>query len=318
MRVFVAGATGVLGVPVVRRLVARGDEVVGLTRSDAGAEALAALGAEATLADARDAPALRAAVIAARPDAVVHLLTALAGRTLRTAADLAPTNLLRTEATRTLLDAASSAGARRFVAESMIFVYGYGDHGPHPLAEQAPVAGAVEGAETRAAFEGLRSLEAQVMEATRAWRVEGVVLRFGILYGPGASDGAVAALRRRAFPLPRSGPAILSVVHVDDAADAVLLALDRARPGEVYNVAEDEPAPLRELYAALARAAGAPAPRLLPRFIARRLAPYGAALFETRLVASSGRAREALGWTPRHGWRESIAGDVGAAPTHPA
>jgi nucleoside-diphosphate-sugar epimerase len=312
VRVFVAGATGVLGRPVVRRLVAAGHEVVGLTRSPERAAIVAALGAEPAVADALDAPALRAAVLAARPHAVLHLLTALSGRSLRRAADFAATNALRTTGTRYLVDAASAAAVRQFVAESMIFAYGYGDHGARPLAEDDPAASARAAGEVAPAVEAMRSLEEQVLAASRAWRLEGIVLRLGILYGPGASDEAVAALRRRTLPLPRGGPGVVPVLHVEDAADAILLALEHGRPGEIYNVAEEEPAPLRELYGALARASGAPPPRRLPGWIARRVAPHGVAAFDTRLAVTSAKARRELGWAPRHPhWPEAIAAPGG-------
>lgn len=302
MRVFVAGATGVLGLPVVRRLAAAGHEVVGLTRSAAKARLLAALGAEVSVADALDAPALRAAVLAARPHALVHLLTALAGRSLRRPSDLAATNALRTAGTRTLLDAAAGAGVRRFVAESMVLAYGYGAHGDRPLTEDDPPARRASDPALQAAVDALRSLEEQVIAASAAWRVEGSALRLGVLYGPGASDASVAALRRRALPLPGGGRgAALPVVHVEDAADALVRALDGSRPGAVYNVAEPAAAPLGEWYAAMARAAGAPPPRSMPMWLARRVAPFAAALFETRLAVSSERARRELGWAPRAG-----------------
>lgn len=314
MRVFVAGATGVLGIPVVRRLVAAGHEVVGLTRSFEKASLLESLGAEPSVADALDVPALRAAVLAARPAAVIDLLTGLAGRSLRRAADLAPTNALRREATRALVDAAASAAVLRFVAESMVFAYGYGDLGPRRLSEDEPASRRHPDRDVQAAVDAARSLEAQVLAATRDWRFEGVVVRLGLLYGARASDAAVAALRRRALPLPGGGAgAAAPVVSVDDAADAVVAALERGRPGAIYNVAEAEPAPLGEFFHAIARAAGAPRPRSLPMWMARRLAPYAATLFETRLAVSTDRARAELGWAPRHAsFREALAG--AAAP----
>jgi nucleoside-diphosphate-sugar epimerase len=306
VRVFVAGATGVLGRPVVRRLVAAGHEVIGLTRSRERAEALLAAGAVPSVADALDAQEIRAAVLAARPDAVLHLLTSLSGRAMRRPSELAQTNALRTTGTRYLLDAASAAGARRFVAESMVFAYGYADHGERPLAEEDPPAAPHRDREVQAVAEALRALEGQVAEASRAFRVEGVSVRLGLFYGPGASDRALAALRHRALPVPAGG-GVAPVVDVEDAAAAIVAALERGRAGEVYNAADADAPALGELFRALAEAAGAPPPRAVPMWLARLAAPLAAALFETHLRVTSERARRELGWAPRRAsWREGV------------
>jgi nucleoside-diphosphate-sugar epimerase len=285
---------------VVRRLLAAGHEVVGLTRSPEHAAALAAAGVEPSLADALDVQAVRAAVLAARPHAVLHLLTGLAGRPLRRASDLEETNALRTAGTRFLLDAAAAAGARRFVAESMVLVYGYGDLGPRPLTEDDPPRAVHPDRAVQAAVDALRGLETQLAEASRAFRVEGVALRFGLFRGPGASDGLVRALRRGVPALVAGGGAVIPAVHVEDAADAVVAALDRGRSGEAYNVADPGAATLAETFASVARAAGAPPPRSIPAWVARVVAPYAAVVSATRLVVSSEKARRELGWEPRH------------------
>jgi nucleoside-diphosphate-sugar epimerase len=264
MRVFVAGATGAIGRPLVAQLLAAGHEVTGMTRSPERAEALRRAGAEAAVCDVFDADGVRAAMAAARPEAVVHELTDLpAAYTNDRAALTAGTNRLRREGTRVLLDAARAAGATRFVAQSIAFAY------------------AAEG-------DWVKDEEA-VLEA------EGIVLRYGQLYGPGtwyAPDGSIAEqVRKRRFPIVGSGEARFSFVHVDDAAGATVAAVERGRTG-VYNVCDDKPAPMREWLPAYAEALGAKPPRRVPPLVARLVAGRATAEDATTLRgASNARAR---------------------------
>lgn len=318
MRVFLAGATGVLGRATRRLLLAAGHELVGLTRSPEKARALAAEGVEPSLADALDAPALRAAVLAARPDAVVHLLSALADLPLRRAGDLARTNLLRTSGTRWLLDAATAAGARRLVAASFVLAYGPGDHGEAPLEEDALRPDTAERGELREAVLALRALERTVAGAARDFRVHGVVLRLGFLYGPRASAAAVDALRRGALPAISGPPGRFPLLHEEDAAAAIAAALERGASGAVYNVADAAPADLGALHAALAAAAGARPPRSVPAWLARGLAPLPVAMAGTRLSVSTDAARRDLGWAPRHAsFREALTPAPASPPGSP-
>ncbi len=293
MRVFLAGATGVIGRRLLPLLIAEGHEVTGLARSQQRAEQLRAAGAQAEPADALDAPALRAAVARARPEAVVNQLTALPKRIdpRHIERDFELNDRLRSEASRTLAEAAREAGAR-LVAQSIAFMYAPGPPGTlhgeaDPLVHDAPAsfartAGAVE------------ALEQATLGAG------GTVLRYGYFYGPGtaiAQDGSIVTdLRRRRMPIVGSGQGVWSFVHVEDAARATLAALAPDAPSGVFNVVDDEPAPVAQWLPALARAVGAPRPWRVPAWLARPLAgEYGVATMTARAGrlerARSGRAR---------------------------
>jgi nucleoside-diphosphate-sugar epimerase len=311
VRVFVAGASGAIGRRLVPLLAGAGHEVTGMTRSSGKAEALRELGAEPVVCDAFDRDRLRAAVEAARPDVVVHELTdlpdALDPRKLRD--QLASTDRLRSEGTRNLVDAAVAAAAPRVVAQSIAFAYRFDGEGlkteRDPLNLDAPP-------EFRRSVEALRDLERAVTETEG---IEGIVLRYGYFYGPGTSyapDGSTAAaVRGRRFPVVGRGQGVFSFIHVDDAAQATLHAVDRGAPG-IYNVVDDDPAPVREWLPAFAEAVGAPPPRRVPRLLAR----IGAGRYATELStrqrgASNARAKAGLGWEPRipswrQGFRESL------------
>ena len=296
MRVFVAGATGALGVPLVRRLVASGHEVTGLTRSGAKAALVRDLGATPAVADALDAATLGAAVAESAPDAVVHALTALPKRGPLRISELAATDRVRTRGTANLIEAAVAAGARRLVGESVALVYG--DTG-EAVATEARPARAPHPA-LQSSMDAVTSLEDQVLKASRAGRIEGVVLRYGIFYGPGvaSTDFMLRTLRRRMFPLLGGGRSVVSWIHVDDAAGATAAALTRGQPGEVYNVVDDEPATLRDFVTELTRAVGAPAPFSVPAWVARLLGPLPATLATIRLRVSNEKAKQELGWAP--------------------
>jgi nucleoside-diphosphate-sugar epimerase len=299
-RVFVAGATGALGQPLVRRLVEHGVEVVGLTRHASKTPLISDLGAEPVVADALDARGISAAVLAARPDAVVHALSAIPKRGPLRPGDLDRTNRIRREGTANLLAAARLAGARRFVAESMIFVYGFGDHGEQRLTED--VAGSWDNAKPwlTEAVQAVRDLEFQVLSATIRGEVDGVILRFGLFYGVGAGTDIMARLlRRRALPLPGDGAGVGSWIHIADAAAAVVAALARGRPGEAYNIVDDEPAEYREFVHTLARELGAPRPNRIPPWLGRLVAPLLMADLESRIPVSNAKAKRGLGWSPR-------------------
>jgi 2-alkyl-3-oxoalkanoate reductase len=304
MRVFVAGASGAIGRPLVPKLVAAGHEVTGMTRSPTKAEAIRAAGAQAAVVDVFDAEALSAAVQDADAEAVVHQLTALPDRldfkdpTLYDA-----TNRLRGEGTRNLLAAARAAGARRFVSQSIAFMYaptgGMVKTEEDPLIEEAP---GVFGGGLRA----LAEMERAVLDA------DGVVLRYGFFYGPGtyyAPDGSVTAdVRRRRLPVVGKGTGVTSFVHVDDAADATVAAVERGVAG-VYNVADDEPAPMREWVPVFAAAAGAKRPLRVPAWVARLVAGKAVTMFalESRGVTNA-KAKRELGWAPAHpSWRTGFA-----------
>jgi nucleoside-diphosphate-sugar epimerase len=300
MRIFVAGATGALGRTLVRRLVEGGSEVVGLTRHESRTALIGDLGAIPVVADALDRAVLSEVVLTARPDAVVHALTAIPRRGPLRPRDLSATNRLRWDGTANLLAAAIEAGARRFVAESMILIYGFGDHGDEPLTEELVPALHSSKAWLTEAEEGVRDLERQVFEATSRGELEGVILRFGFFYGVGAGTDIMARLlRRRLLPIPGDGSGIGSWIHIEDAASAAEAALGYGRPGEAYNIVDDEPVAYREFVNTLSREIGAPKPFRIPGAIGRVVAPLLMADLDSRIPVSSAKAKRELEWTPR-------------------
>jgi nucleoside-diphosphate-sugar epimerase len=312
MRVFFAGASGVIGPVLTPKLVAAGHEVVALTRTPAKAERLAADGAEPVVADVLDADALRDAVVAARPEAVVHHLTDLPQQMTpdEMKAGLEATNRVRTKGTANLIAAAQAAGAKRVVAQSIAFAYAPKPTGLYDESDPLYVDGPTPGGEAASA---VAELERQV---TNAEGMEGVVLRFGFWYGPRtayASDGHFAGeMRRRRLPIVGGGAAVWSFVHVDDVAAATVAALERGDPG-VYNVTDDDPAPAREWIPAYAAALSAKRPRRVPTFVVRMVAGRYAAFLATELRgASNEKAKRELGFEPRWpSWRQGFVEALG-------
>ena len=308
MKIFVAGATGAIGKPLVTQLLAGGYEVVALSRSPNHNDALRALGAEPAVADALDRAAVIEAVKRAEPDLIVHELTALTGvKSLKKFdEEFAMTNRLRTEGTDNLLAAAQAAGVKRFIAQS----YGnwnYGRTGNAPKTEDDPL-DTNPPANQRQSFAAIQHLEAAVAGATG---IEGIALRYGNLYGPGtgiARDGDLAALvRKRMFPIIGEGEGVWSHIHVDDAASATIAAIQRGSPG-VYNIVDDEPAPVSVWLPELARALGAKPPLRFPVWLGRLLVGDVGVSMMTRIRgASNAKAKRELGWSPCYAsWREGF------------
>jgi 2-alkyl-3-oxoalkanoate reductase len=320
MKVFVAGATGVLGRALVPQLVARGHEVVGMTRSASKQDLVRSLGARPAVADALDPDAVAEAVASAEPEVIVHQLTALSGpisirdarRPDRSFA-VTMTNRLRTEATDHLSAAGRAVGARRFVAQSIASFRFARTGGPvqteaDPLDPNPPAA--------------LRTGQAAILYLERAvttieWG-EGLALRYGGFYGPGtgislAADAVIAGpVRKRRFPIVGDGGGVWSHVHVEDAAAATVAAVEHGRPG-IYNIVDDEPAPVREWLPVLASALDAKPPRRVPRWLARLAAGETATLLMTDVRgASNAKAKRELGWKPRYAsWRQGFAQGLG-------
>ena len=311
MRVFVAGATGAVGRPLVRQLLDAGHEVTGMTRSDERAQALREQGAEAVVADVYDAARVREVVAAARPEALVHQLTDL--KTL-TPKNLEPAyaalSRIRTEGTRVLMEAAREAGVRRVVAQSIAFVYapegGSVKDEDAPIWEEAPEP-------FRGALAATMNLERQVTEAEP---IEGVALRYGFFYGPGTSyakDGAIADdVRKRRQPIVGKGEGVFSFIHVEDAASATIAAMEGTARG-VYNVVDDDPAPMRDFMPVFAEAVGAKRPFRVPVWLARLGAPKVLIDMATTLRgATNERFKRDFGWQPRYAsWREGFRGGLG-------
>jgi nucleoside-diphosphate-sugar epimerase len=307
MKVVVAGATGDLGALTVRRLVQARHEVLGLTRYADKREAISHLGAAPVLGDVMDAAQLRDVMADEEPDAVLALANALPTTSPRKVSDLDATNALRTVGTANLIAAAATARCRRFVAESFIAVYGFADH-PTLLTERDPIGNGVRG-RARPIVEALVRQHDLVVEATRQGIIDGVLLRMGGFYGPQAGYLAHQAtlLRRRMLPLPGGGQAIFSFIHLEDAADAVLRALERGRPGECYNIVDDEPVRIGEFLRELARIIRAPQPMTVPLWMSRLGGDYLPILLRANLPVSNAKAKTELGWPPRYStFREGL------------
>jgi nucleoside-diphosphate-sugar epimerase len=321
MEVFVAGATGVLGRALVPQLVARGHEVVGMTRTESKQGLLRSLGARPVVADALDADAVAGAVASAEPEVIVHQLTALSGEiSIRDArhpersAAVIMTNRLRTEGTDHLLAAGRAVGARRFVAQS-IAAFRFARTGEPVQTEADPLDPSQVPAVMRTGLAAILHLEQAV--TTIHWG-DGLVLRYGSFYGPGtgfslASDAVMAApIRTRRFPLVGGGGGIWSFVHIEDAAAATVAAVEHGQPG-IYNVVDDEPAPVRKWLPVLASALDAKPPRRVPRWLVRLAAGEAAAAMMTDVQgASNAKAKRELGWQPLYAsWRQGFTQGLG-------
>jgi nucleoside-diphosphate-sugar epimerase len=304
----VAGATGAIGRQLVPKLVAAGHQVHGMTRSEAGRRLVRELGGEPVLADALDPDQVAAAVARARPDVIVHQLTALAGVERYTERDAAPTNRLRTAGTDHLLAAAQAVGVRRFVAQGVAGFGAYARSGGPVKREEDPLDPAPV-REMRETLAAIRHLESAVLGAE--W-TEGIVLRYGTFYGPGTSlargETQFELIRRRRFPLVGDGGGVWSFIHVADAAEATVAAVEHGVRG-VYNVVDDDPAPVAEWLPALAGTLGAKRPLRVPRLVGRLFAGEPGVVMMTEIRgASNAKAKRELAWQPAHpSWRQGFA-----------
>ncbi len=303
MRVFVTGASGALGRHLVPGLVAAGHQVTATTRTPGKTGQLRAAGADPAVLDGLDRDAVIAAVRAAAPEVIVHEMTALAGlRSLRHPDQtFAATNELRTRGTDNLLAAAAAAGTRRVIAQ------GYAGPGP----DQRP--GPVKTEEDPAGWRSVQSAArmsaaiAYVDQTVPAGAPEGIVLRYGILYGPGASDPLVQMVRKRQVPVIGGGTGVWSFIEITDAAAATVAAVGRGESG-VYNIVDSDPAPVTVWLPYLAQVAGAKPPLRIPAWLGRLLAGELVVVQMTTARGSSNdKARKALGWEPRYpSWREGF------------
>lgn len=315
MRIFIAGGTGAVGIRMVPLLVAAGHEVYGSTRHDAGCETLAGLGATGVVMDPLNPQSVADAVTKASPEVIVHQLTALgslSGNLKKWDQDFAMTNRLRTEGTDHLLAAARAAGVRRFVAQSfgggwtLERIGGWVKDETSSLIEDP-------GKEARGTLAAIRHLEDAV---TSASHVEGLVLRYGNFYGPGnaaSRDGAIGELLRKGkMPVVGGGTGVWSFVHIDDVASATVAAIDRGAPG-IYNIVDDEPAPVNQWMPFLAEQVGGRNPMRLPAWLARPLiGEFGVALMTSVRGSSNAKAKRELGWTPSYPtWREGFRTGIG-------
>jgi nucleoside-diphosphate-sugar epimerase len=299
MRVFVAGASGAIGTRLVRQLIERGHEVIGSSTSSASAERVRQLGAKPVILDLLDPRAVRKSVLGAAPDAIVHEVTALANAKFTRNLDksFVATNRLRTEGTDALIAAGREAGVSRYVAQSFAS-YRYLQGEPvktedDPLEPNPP-------ATMRESSDAMAYLERVVTD------VGGITLRYGVFYGA-SNDGLIEPVRKRQFPIIGDGGGMISWIHLDDAAAATVLALEHDGPA-IYNIVDDEPAPVREWLPVLAEALGAKPPRRFPRWLARLIAGEAAAMLGTEArAASNAKAKRELGWEPRFAsWRQGF------------
>jgi 2-alkyl-3-oxoalkanoate reductase len=312
MKVFVAGASGVIGKPLVRRLVAAGHDVVGMSSNETGAGRIADAGGQAVVCDALDADALREAVGSARPDVVVNELTKLPRDYDTRNMDerfYAPTNRIRTQGGGNLLEAAIAAGAKRFVTQSIAFLY-------------APDGGMVKDEEGRPSTDapppfgdGVRAMVSHERAVLDAEGITGLVLRYGWFYGPGtyyAPDGSIAEMvRKRRFPVLGGSDGLFSFIHIEDAAGATVVACERGEGG-IYNVVDDEPATVAQWLPAYAEALGAKRPWKVPGFIGRLLGGTAARMTVGLRGASNAKAKRDLGWEPRYpSWRSGFSEALG-------
>ena len=317
MRVFVAGASGAIGRRLLPQLLAAGHEATGMTRSERSAERIEAAGASAVVCDVFDADGVSAAIAQARPEVVVNQLTSLPQRYDPRKIDYEPTNRVRLEGGRNLIAAARSAGAKRIIVQSIAFLYApegdwVKDEQARPFTEAPPP------------FDiGVEAALTAEREALEAPGLEGLVLRYGQFYGPGtyyAPGGSQADdVSRRRFPIVGKGAGTFSFVHVDDAAGATVAALDHGGPG-IYNVVDDEPAPMRDWLPVYADALGAKRPLRVPTWLARLAAGRFVTSLATELRgASNAKAKRELGWQPRYpSWRQGFREALGGEPVTPA
>jgi nucleoside-diphosphate-sugar epimerase len=292
MRVLLAGASGAVGKPLTRQLVAAGHQVVAITRSQANADRLWNVGAEAVVADVMDRENLLAALRDVRADAVIHELTNLGTTKMREA--MRGTNELRTTGTAHLLAAARAVGAHRFLTQSIIFGYGYRDHGSKIITEDEPFGEPVPG--TLGTVEAaLRSNEEQVFTADE---IEGISLRYGYFYGQDAFIRMITNLvRKRRLPVPSSGGGLSNFIYLDDAAAATVAALEKGRAGQAYNIVDDEPVRWSDFLDTLAAEFGARRPRRVPTWLFRAI-PYLHTIMSTSMRVSNAKAKRELGWAP--------------------
>jgi nucleoside-diphosphate-sugar epimerase len=315
MKIFVTGATGALGTQLVPRLAAAGHEVTGMTRTPGKTEGLRRQGARPVVADGLDADAVAQAVAQAEPEVIVHQATSLSGTLDMRNIDrfFSVTNRLRSEGTDHLLAAGRAVGTRRFIAQSFAG-WPFARTGGPVKSEDDPLDSSPP-ERMRETLRAIRHLEDAVVGAD--W-TEGIVLRYGGFYGPGTSVSSAPdaemseQVRKRRVPVVGPGGGVWSFVHIEDAADATVAAIEHGRPG-IYNVVDDDPAPVREWLPGLAAAIGAKPPLRLPRWLGRLAAGESAAVMMNDIRgASNAKAKRELGWEPRHpSWRQGFADALG-------
>lgn len=299
MRVLVAGATSVPGLPLLRQLNARGHDVVGLTRQPSKTPQIEQAGAKPVVADVFDARQIDSVVADIEPEAVVSLLTTLPKRGPMRIKDFEPARELWGRGAPNLVAAAQRAGVRRVVAESVMFAYGYPTTGPALMDETDPYPGPPPpGGE--AMLKALRDMEQTVLRSGEHSGTEGIVLRYGAFYGPGVPHDELFTRLVKWWAMPAvAGTGIVSWIHIDDVAKATADAIEKGRGGQIYNIVDDRPQSFSDYIRELAAKLHRPTPIPLPRRLFGLVAPYGAIAFgDTWLPLSNAKAKAELGWTP--------------------
>jgi nucleoside-diphosphate-sugar epimerase len=299
VKVFVAGASGAVGKPVVRELIARGHEVVAMTTTDSKRHTLEELGATAQVGDVFAAESVAALVRSAAPEGVINLASKWSINPTRIS-QVAPANRIRAQGARNMVAAAISAGARRYVNESMMFIYGYGDHS-EPVTESQP-AGHERRKGLQRVIDAIVAAERVVRDHSESGEIEGACMRFGFFHGRHADSTRLLLdmVRRRRLPLIGDGQTVRSWIELEDAARAVVDALERAPAGSAYNVVDDEPVTMRDYIGELVRLTGSKPPRRLPYWLVNAAASYVAPAFgRGRLPISNAKLKQELGWNPR-------------------
>jgi 2-alkyl-3-oxoalkanoate reductase len=308
VKVFVAGASGAVGKPLIHELIARGHEVVAMTSTDSKRPILEELGASAAVGDVLDPKAMVQLVRSAEPEGVINMASKWSIYPTRIS-QLTPANLIREHGARNMLAAAVAAGARRYVNESMMFIYGYGSDHVEALTESAP-----QGRERRSGLQrvvdAIVSAEQAVRERSERGEIEGSCMRFGLFHGQHADSTRqmFEMVRKRRLPLIGSGDAVRSWIELEDAARAVAHALEDAPAGSVYNVVDDEPVTMRDYIGEIARLTGSKPPRRMPYWLVNLGASYVAPVFGGgRLPISNAKLKQELGWSPRYPtYREAL------------
>lgn len=299
MRVLVAGATSVPGIPLLRELTARGHEVIGVTRSAGKTGQISAAGAKPVVADVLDAGQIDSVVAEFAPETVVSLLTTLPKWGPKRPKDFGPATELWSRGAPNLVAAAQRAGVRRVVAESVVFAYGYGANGPTRIDESDPYPGPPppRGAEF---LEALRGMERTVLSSGEHSGTEGIVLRYGVFYGPGVTHDDLFRRLAKWWALPAlTGPGVLSWVHIDDVARATADALDKGRGGQIYNIVDDRPQSFGDYARELSRKLRRPRPMPISYRLVGLVASYPATAFgQAWLPLSNAKAKAELGFRP--------------------
>lgn len=295
MKVLIAGATGAIGTPLSRRLIAAGHEVIGLTRTAHGASALSARGVTPVVADAMDRAGLLRATEAVTADAVIHELTALAKPPMRHSG-MTQTNRLRTDGTKNLIEMARQVGADTFITQSIVVGYGYKDFGQQVLTEDQPF-GRPDSGKCNPHVAAMLENEELVLKSED---FAGMSLRYGLFYGADVANMA-AMLRARKLPVAAGRDSRLPWIHHEDAAAATIKALENGRGGETYNIVDDEGASWAEMVTAIAHEFETPNPLALPGWLLRLAAPYAAViLLDVDMQVSNAKAKAELGWKPEY------------------